>query len=218
MDIEELNEFEFEDDDIPSADFDEIMFFSSKEKTIVPDLKKYLSDEDLISKADELYRKSETGISRQKQRIYLLFAYTLKAYRILYGPVDPNKIGKLFTLPNGILTPGKQNTAFSTFSNKKENCLYYTSPLDLIPKYCEELKIEDSTEDIIKLGKEILNKEKSLMNIFPQTVAGGLIYYYLSGIYDINGINRNKLKKVLGRTLATIRKMSFVISEIDNRK
>lgn len=222
---EELNEDEIDEEDIDDdyisiSDFDESPIMTAvKEKTIIPDLRRYLNDEDLILKADELYRKSETGISRQKQRIYLLFAYTLKAYRILYGPIDPNKIGKLFPLPSGaILTPGKQNTAVSSFSNKKENTIYYTSAIDLIPDYCKSLEIEDLTDDIIDLGKQIIAKEKSLMNVFPQTVAGGLIYYYLSNIYTNSEIDKTRLKEVIGRTLATIRKMSVIISEVDNRR
>jgi hypothetical protein len=217
----ELDDLEFddEDDEVVCSEFDEMMLSYSKEKTISTDLRKYINDEELILKADELYRNSKTGISRQKQRIYLLFAFTLKAYRILYGPVDPNKIGKLFSLPSGgILTPGKQNTAVSSFSDKKENTIYYTSAIDLLPDYCRNLKIEDALEDITELGKQILAKDKSLMNVFPQTVAGGLIYYYLSNIYTTGDIDKNKLKEVVGRTLATIRKMSIIISEIDNRR
>jgi hypothetical protein len=217
---EEIEEFQFEDDDneIAESDFDNIEISTVKVKTIIPDLKKYVSDENLILKADELYRQGKTGISRQKQRIYLLFAYTLMAYRILYGPVDPNKIGKLFSLPSGSLTPGKQNTAMSSFSNKKENNLYYTSPIDLIPEYCKDMGITDLTDDIISLAKQILQKEKSLMNVFPQTVAAGLIYYYLTGIYDNADIDKNRLKESVGRTLATIRKMAIIISEVDNQR
>lgn len=219
QDIDDLNiEFDEEDEDTICPDFDETMFLYSKEKTIIPDLKKYINDENLILKADELYRKSKTGISRQKQRIYLLFAFTLKAYRILYGPVDPNKIGKLFTLPSGTLTPGKQNTAVSSFSDKKENSIYYTSAIDLIPSYCKDLNMEDISDDIVTLGNQIIAKDKTLMNVFPQTVAGGLIYYYLSNIYTNSEIDKNRLKEVVGRTLATIRKMSIIITEIDNRK
>lgn len=180
-----------------------------REKSIANDLRKYLTDELLIEKADEIYRSKNSRISRQKKRILLLFYYTLEAYRILYGPVDPNKLGKLFSLKQG-----QQNTAYSSFSNRRENHVYFTSPINLISDYCDELRIDKYKEEIVDFARDMLERDKSLYNKYPQTVAGGILLYYFSNIGS--DMSQDKISEVVGKTPATLKKMAVIIQKIDN--
>lgn len=184
-----------------------------KEKSIAASLAKYPNiPADIIAKADELYKKDDVKICRQRKRIHLLFYYTLEAYRELFGDVDPNKIGKIFDLKQG-----DTMTAVSTF-NKKKKCtkIKFTSPISLIQTYCYELNIKDDeiVEEICQLCKDTLAKDPILMNSYPQTVASGILWYYFQTTnYEPD---RQKFEKIVGRSTATIKKIAKQISIIDN--
>jgi len=183
-----------------------------KEKSIISDLVKYNIPEDIIAKADELYKRDDVKICRQKKRLHLLFYYTLQAYRDIYQHVDPNKIAKYFNLKQG-----DTMTAVSTF-NKKKNVskISFTSPLQLTRDYCRDLNIkeEEIVEEIVDLCRNVVFKNPRLLDSYPQTIASGVLWYYFqTSNYEPN---REKFEKTVGRSTATIKKVAKLVSKIDN--
>lgn len=180
------------------------------EKSIIHDLMDYDLPEDVILKADYCYKEISSKIRRQNKRVLLYFYCVLKAYRELYGAVDPNSIRKTFGL-----TQGDIMKSVSTFSNKRVSEIIYTSPVDLIPDYCRRLKIKDEcVEDIVKIGESIIKSNPTLKNDSPQTVAAGIIWYHLSTIGVDN--EKKEFSSIVDRTPATVKKMYIKIATFDN--
>jgi len=202
----------YEDSSYGLSNSDSLLCSNTKEKSIASDLVKYKIPEDIIAKADELYKRDKVKICRQKKRIHLLFYYTLHAYRDAYNDIDPNKIGKIFGL-----TQGDAMTAVSTFNKKKDTCkVFFTSPLSLTLNYCKDLNIVDVEilAEITKLCLEVIHKEPNLMNSYPQTIASGILWYYFqTSNYEPD---RVKFEQIVGRSTATIKKTAKLIGTIDN--
>lgn len=195
---------------------DSLLDSRPKEKSIAADLAKYDIPEDIIARADILYKEDQVDsfrICRQKKRKKLLFYFTLKAYRELYHDVDPNKIAKPFGL-----TQGDTMTAVSTFNKKKTSSdVYFCSPIKLTERYCEELSIKDPEiiSEILRLCATVIEKEPNLINNYPQTIAAGVIWYFFQAYnYDPH---REKFESIVGRSSATIKKMAKLVGEIDNK-
>jgi hypothetical protein len=183
-----------------------------RDKTIMPELRKYNLPEEIISKADEFYRADNAKIRRQKKRIDLLFYYTLKAYRDIHVNVDPNSIGKIFNLNSG-----KVQTAITTFKGKKESCYYFTSPVGIVRQYCEMLKVDsDTTQDIINITIRVITKCPELLDSHAQAIASGAMWYHFSTIgYEPD---KRKFKYIVGRSIPTVKKFSKRIASIDNEE
>jgi transcription initiation factor TFIIIB Brf1 subunit/transcription initiation factor TFIIB len=180
------------------------------EKSITPSLRKYDLPEDVIDSADYHYRIRDYRITRQKKRILLYYYCSLRAYRDMYGTVDPNYVRKKFDISQGATMK-----ATSLFSDKNISEVIYTSAVDLIPEYCQQLKLnQEVIEDIVLLGQSIIDKAPTLKNDSPQTVAAGIIWYHLTTI----GVEQDKRKfsSIVDRTPATIKKMVSRVTIIDN--
>lgn len=202
----------YDDSDYGLGDSDSLLCINVKEKSIASDLVKYKIPEDIIAKADELYKRDNVKICRQKKRIHLLFYYTLHAYRDSYKDIDPNKIAKIFNL-----TQGDAMTAVSTFNKKKDSDnVNFTSPLRLTLNYCKDLNIvdEEILNEIKTLCLEVIHKNPNLLNSYPQTVASGILWYYFqTSNYEPD---RLKFEQIVGRSTATIKKTAKLIGTIDN--
>lgn len=183
-----------------------------KEKTIIPDLQKYNISEDVMMLADSIYKKDSTKVFRQKNRIFLLYYYTLLASRSIYNNVDPFRLGKLFNI-----TQGQCVKAVNSF-NKKRNAsmLSFTNPIFLLQSYCKELGINDpeDIEVITTLGREVILRDPTILNTYAQTLAGGILYYY--GILYNEKINTEKLETITTRSINTIKKAANDIGLIHN--
>lgn len=200
------------DDDYGRMTSSSLLDSKVKSKSIAPDLAKYNIPEDIIAKADELYKADKVDICRQRKRIFLLFYYTLEAYRENHKDVDPNKIGIVFGLSQGDIM-----TAVSTFNKKKNSCkISFTSPIQLTMAYCDELRINDSIikDEIHDLCMNVISKDPTLVNSYPQTIASGILYYY----FQTTNYEPDKatFELIVGRSAATIKKMAKHVSIIDN--
>lgn len=189
------------------------------ERSILPDLRSYTLPEDIKLRADAIYNKMKYQVRRGKIRSQMLFFCVYCAYLELANvgevTVDPVQLGKLFNL-----TPGEVQRCDSLFSPLQTGYKppsVYTSPLGYLPDYCEAFGLsEDTIPEIIKLSTSILQKDKSLFEENPQTVAAGLLRYYTV----TNGIisdDPQKIINITGRSVATIDTMYRRLSTIDNK-
>lgn len=188
-------------------------FTKPRERSISQDLLKYDLPEDIISTADFLYKKDNVSICRQRKRLHLLFFYTLEAYRKRQGNVNTNNIAEIFNLDQGEI-----KTAISKFNKmKKKSKVSFSSPVEYVVMFARQLNVkEDLINDLVILSKKVITKKPILLNSFPETLASGILHYYFSTLnYNFE---RELFEKTVSRSSATIRKMSKIICEIDNRE
>lgn len=153
-------------------------------------------------------------IRRGKIRNQLLFYCVYCAHLELSRLVDPSQLGKKFGLTQGEVQ--RCDSIFSPLQTGYRPPDITTTPQGYLPTYCQELKLSDDVvTSIMHLAATILEKDPSLMQDNPQTVASGLLRYYLIA----NGIETDgiaTIATVTGRSSATMDTMYKRIATIDN--
>ena len=184
------------------------------ERTILPDLKAYPFPDDIKNRADVIYNKMKYQVRRGKIRFQMLFFCVYYAHIELGRDVNHIQLGKQFGL-----TPGEVQKCDSIFSELQTGYKppsKNASPLGYLPDYIRAMDLsEDLINDITLTASSILRKDPTLHQENPQTVAAGLLRYYMYS----NGItteNPGKINSVTSRSNVTIDGMFRRICTIDN--
>lgn len=184
------------------------------ERTILNDLERYSLPEDIKIQADIIYNKMRYQVRRGKIRFQMLFFCVYYAHIELGRDVNPVQLGATFNLTQGEVQ--RCDSLFSPLQTGYHPPSTNMSPLNYLPDYCQGMDLSsDAVDDIISLSSSILKKDRSLLQENPQTVAAGLLKYYLV----TNGIMMDdvtKISKVTNRSSVTIDTMYRMIATIDN--
>lgn len=181
-------------------------------KNISKDLEPLKISNEIKNKANEIYIRMGPDTTRAKKRKLLLFHCVYNAYRELGINIAPSEIGQMFNLTQGQMT--KTTSMFSALQTGYRSPIVIKIISDYIPEYCQQLGLD--TDDVMIVVNRIINKQNpELMACVPQTIAIGLIKYYLS----INGIeldDKTVLSKVGQRSDTTIESTFQRLCKIDN--
>lgn len=187
---------------------------SKTDRSILGDLKQYDIEDEIKNKADVVYNKMQPQTRRNKVRRQLLFYCTYCAYLELGRDVNPSVLGKIFDLDSGAVQ--KCYSLFSPLQTGYTPPSSTASPLRYLPDYCARMGLtHEAVTDLISMSKRILNKDRTLLQETPQTVAAGLLRYWI----EINGVvidDSQKLRNITGRSLVTIDTMFKRIANVDN--
>lgn len=183
------------------------------EKSISAELAPLPLPDDVKQYADRIFQQLETNTKRGKRRRKLIFYCILTAYNLLKKPQDPKIIAEIVGIADTEMT--KAVSMCSELQTKFRAPTTFRLPTDFIPEYAHIVGIsESSINDVMNLGYEILEKDKDLLENYPQVVAAGIILYYLT----INGVtvNKREFAKIIKRSEMTISKMYKRIMTIHN--
>lgn len=183
-------------------------------RSIADDLKPYAFPDDIKAQADAIYNKMIYRVRRGKIRIQMLYFCVYNAHIELGRDVNTSQLGAIFGL-----TPGevqKTDSLFSELQTGYKAPSSNISPLKYLPDYCREMQMsEDVIPDVLEACKSILEKDKSLKQENPQTVAAGFLRYYTMTRGIVSDDNK-KIIKVTHRSTVTIDNMYKKIAMIDN--
>jgi hypothetical protein len=183
-------------------------------RSILGDLQKYPFPDDIKNRADVIHSKMRNKVHRSKVRDQMLFYCVYCAHLELQRDCNPIQLGMQFKL-----TPGEVQRCDSLFSPLQTGYRppsLTTSPLGYLPDYCQAMELtSDALEEITRMGAAVLKKDPSLLQENPQTVAAGMLRYYIVS----NGITTEdplKITRVTTRSHVTIDGMYRRIAIIDN--
>jgi transcription initiation factor TFIIIB Brf1 subunit/transcription initiation factor TFIIB len=184
-------------------------------RTIIPDLKHLMFPDDIKNRADLIYNQMAHRVRRGKIRSQLLFWCVYQAHRELGRKADPIGLGAKFGLTQGDVS--KCDSIFSELQTGYRPPVSTASPIQYLPDYCARLGIQhDGILQIMTLAGQILQKDPGLLQDNPQTVAAGVLRYFII----TNGITMDDstlIAKVTNRSNVTIDNMYRRISTIDNQ-
>lgn len=197
------------------------------ERTILPDLATYPFPDDIKNGADVVFNKMRYQVRRGKIRDQMLFFCTYCSYleeinkqtldfRNTKPPlnIDPIQLGTQFGLSQGEVQ--RCDSLFSPLQTGYRPPSTYTSPLTYLPNYCQNIDLShECIDEIMKLAQTIMEKDPTLHQENPQTVAAGFLRYYTT----TNGITTEdpqKITRITGRSNVTIDGMFRRIATIDN--
>ncbi len=183
-------------------------------KFILTDLANFPFSDDIKHRADVIYNAMGSPTKRIKSRQMLLFFCVYSAHKELGISADPIKLGKYFGL-----TPGevqKTNSMFSPLQTGYRVQDKFYSPLELVPDICRDIGISEETIlDILASSKETLERNPQLYQSSPQTIAAGLVSYYIT-TRGIQIANRDDIVRATGRSIVTISSTRDRIALLDN--
>ncbi len=187
-----------------------------EERSLYSDLEPLEFPQFIIEKANDYYKTIiKDKIYRAKNRLSIVFACTFYAYIDCEEPQSANELAKKFNLNKKGISSGLKSFAniFRNRPNKK-----HIQPLDLIPKLLSDLGISDPTfyEDIKKIYDFVEARSPTIKTSIPQSVAAGLVYYYLK--LKKYPISRAEFAKIVRLTEITFTKIANDTSEIIGKK
>lgn len=188
-----------EKSDIISS-FKPILKKNNRDELFMKELNQLQFPEHIKIEAFNIYKLMKLNIKRKTNRIGLKFFCIYNAYRNYNQIKDPNQLCKSMGLD-----PSDLSRVFKLFSYQNTGYKMKEieiSPLNYISEYYENtgLRMED-IDGTLNFAKEILSKDQSLEDEYPQEIAAGIIMYYMVKIHGINPsdkfyehLNRNETK------------------------
>lgn len=192
-----------------------------KNVSIIDDVKNMGFSDEIISKADDLFKFVTQGkIYRGKPRKAIIMACIYKILKSNDVACDVRRLPILFGINQRDCNKGFQVIAFSlkNLSSIEETC---ATPESII---CDILKnwetSSDSIDNILNLYKKMKsvqtptnNGKGELNRARPHSVAAGMVHYYIK-LMNINHIKLDDFAKSVNLSPATIIKMATEISRI----
>jgi transcription initiation factor TFIIIB Brf1 subunit/transcription initiation factor TFIIB len=89
------------------------------------------------------------------------------------------------------------------------------TPIHYLPDYCTKLGFSDATKEMVyELAKNIMEKDKSLMEESPQKISAGIIQFFMV----MNGIQfkKKEFAKMFGFSEVTINNIFKRIVAVDS--
>lgn len=188
---------------------------SKVDRSIKNDIEKMAFTQDIKIRADLIYHTMNSTTHRGRRRKQLLFYCIYNACKELKVHYDPKYIANQIGITDGDMTKAlslfsEVQTGYSTSTSG------FTTPLDYIPDYCRQIGLtEEAIDDVNSLAIDIINKDKTLRDSFPHTVAAGILKYYtlIRGLK----IDNKVYASVVGLSEATVSTIYRRISSIDNK-
>ncbi len=185
------------------------------EKSILKDVQGCNIPSEIVHEANQLYTKVTDGKTcRAKNRQGLIFACVFYAYQMAGKPLSLDQLNDKFDLPAKVISKGVKHVGLQ-LANTKMSCSYISAK-ELIPGIMSRFNADSRQISEVQLlfatvdGKSvILNRSK------PQSVACGVIYYYIE--ITQRGIPLSEFSKTVELSELTIEKITREIKFILKR-
>lgn len=187
-----------------------------EERTIFKDVENMGLCDKIIDDANKLYVKvTKDGIYRGNTRRGIVFACVYMMYNINKNHQDHDKLIETFKINRKIALKGLRHV---TRNASKESIKISITPNDLITQIMNSFKATDEQKNqVMELYEKIKNKSSKLNRSRPQSVASGLIYYWIKMMNVlINLKDFAEQTKLSELTIVNIAKEISVILETDN--
>lgn len=181
----------------------------NEERSLRGDLEPLAFPKEVIERANDYYKEIiKDKIYRAGNRLSIVFACTYHAYIDMQEPRVPTELAKDFKLDKKGISNG-----LKTFSHIFRNRIgkRHIDAMDLVPKLLSELHIEKKKhkacmDDLQKIYNFVQSKSRTFNSSNPQSIAAGLVYYYLK----LNNvpITRSEFSQVVKLTDITFTKIA----------
>lgn len=186
-------------------------------RTIRNDINNMGLSDRIIDLADDLYNKISTGIHRGNSRKGIVFACVFHAYKIDKNPQSCFNLIDLFGLDRKTGLAGLKYFNLHTPKELKQLRGNYITPENIIIEIMDKFDAQDiHKQDVIKLYHQIKNKSSYINRSRPQSIASGLVRYYI--LIKHKDISIAEFKKKVKLSELTIENMVKEIAKILGNK
>lgn len=183
-----------------------------EEKGIYKDVENMGFSEKIVQEANKIYFEVTKGqIFRGNSRKSIVFASIFHAYKMHGKPQSHDKLISIFGLnkKNGL----KGLKYVNLYTSKTSIQTTYITPVNLIDEIMDNFQSTDEQKkEVIDIYALIKNKSSKLNRSRPQSVASGLVYYWIKK--NAKDITLKQFVKKVGLSELTINKIYNQIEDI----
>jgi len=163
-----------------SSDPNRVQMRKIEERSIFKDVENLGFSESIISKANKIYAQVTQGkIFRGNSRKAIVFACVFHAYKMSGKPQSHERLIQIFNLNRKTGLKGLKYVNLYAPKESKIRTTYIT-PKNLVNELMTKFSAsEEQTQEVIQLYEKIKNKSSRLNRSRPQSVASGLVYYWI---------------------------------------
>ena len=186
-----------------------------EERTIYKDVEKLGFSDKIVTLANKLYEEVTQGrIYRGNSRKAIVFACIFHSYKMEGNPQSCENLINVFGLERKIGLRGLKHISLHAPQDAELRSIYIT-PENLIVEIMDKFDAnETQKDDVIELYQKIKNKSSILNRSRPQSVASGLVRYYI--LLKNKDIDMKDFKLKVGLSPLTINRIVTEISRILN--
>ena len=196
-----------------SSDPNRVQIRKSEERNIHKDVENMGFSEKIISEANKIYFQVTKGqIFRGNSRKAIVFACIFHAYKMSGKPQSHDKLIDVFNLNRKTGLKGLKYVNLYAPKNSSIRTTYIT-PINLVEDIMEKFSAtEDQKKEVVKLYHQIKNKSSRLNRSRPQSVASGLVYFWICS--QQKDISLKQFTKKVSLSELTVDKIVKEISEV----
>jgi transcription initiation factor TFIIIB Brf1 subunit/transcription initiation factor TFIIB len=196
-----------------NTDPNRVQMRKNEERSIYKDVETLGFSEHIVAKANKIYADVTKGkIFRGNSRKAIVFACIFHAYKMSNNPQSHEKLIGIFKLDRKTGLRGLKYVNLCAPKDSEIRTTYIT-PINLVEEIMDQFSAtKDQKREVSELYEKIRNKSSKLNRSRPQSVASGLVFYWITH----NGKNitlKDFAKKVILSEL-TINKISKEIGEV----
>ncbi len=184
-----------------------------EDRTIYKDVEGMGFSDKILTKANELYVEVTKGkIYRGNSRKAIVFACIFHTYKSVGNPQSCDNLISIFNLKRKIGLQGLKHVNLNAPKNSYVRMSYIT-PENLIREIMNKFDADESqVKEVIQLYERIKNKSSILNRSRPQSVASGLVRYYI--IKNNKNISLSEFKNKVNLSELTINRICKEITKI----
>lgn len=184
-----------------------------EERSIYKDVESLGFSENIISKANKLYAQVTQGkIFRGNSRKAIVFACVFHAYKISDKPQSHDKLIKIFNLNRKTGLKGLKYVNLCAPKNSKIRTTYIT-PINLVEEIMDQFSATcEQKQEVCDIYEQIKNRSSRLNRSRPQSVASGIVFYWIC--LKEKDISLKDFAKKVTLSELTINKMTKEIVDI----
>jgi transcription initiation factor TFIIIB Brf1 subunit/transcription initiation factor TFIIB len=196
-----------------STDPNRVQMRKIYENNIYRDVEGMGFSEKIIATANNIYLQVTKGnIKRGNSRKSLVFACIFQSFKINNCPQTHDKLIQVFELSR---KTGLQGLKYVALNAPKDSEIHTThiSPVHLIKDIMDKFEASvEQIQEVINIHEKIKNKDTKLNRARPQSIASGVVFYFVC--LKNKDISLKEFAKKVGLSELTIGKMAKLVAEI----
>lgn len=162
------------------SDPNRVQLRKTEERSIFKDVENLGFSENIIAKANKIYAQVTKGkIFRGNSRKAIVFACIFHAYKMSGKPQSHERLIRIFNLNRKTGLRGLKYVNLYAPKDSKIRTTYIT-PINLVDEIMEQFSATtEQKQEVIELYRKIKNKSSRLNRSRPQSVASGIVYYWI---------------------------------------
>jgi len=195
------------------TDSNRIQMRKIDERSIFKDVEGLGFSETIVAKANQIYAQVTQGkIFRGNSRKAIVFACIFHAYKMSGHPQSHDKLIRIFSLNR---KTGLKGLKFVNLYAPKESKIRttYITPIDLVDEIMALFSASDAQKkEVITIYEKIKNKSSRLNRSRPQSVASGLVFFWI--LSKNKEIALKDFAKKVGLSELTVGKLAKEIADV----